>query len=253
MSVRSSAMTRSWLAYLLLILGLVLQVGQHAFTPATQVRVETLPAVVPAPWLRVMSLGEPVVLAKVLMLWLQAYDYQAGVDLTWKDRNLQRLEGWLGVLLELDPHSQYPLMAAVRYYGNVPDPEQQRRFAAFAYRQFFVDPQQRWPWLAHAAIMSKHRLKDLPLALQYARAIRIHATGSHVPSWAKQMEIVMLEEMGAWQSARLLVQTLLQGGTVKDPREIHFLKKRLQFLNRCAAQTCKGESYESLHNSELYP
>lgn len=213
-----------WPVYLLLVVGFVLQLGQHTLWPPPPVRAKKLPMAISAPWLRVLSLGEPIVLAKVLMLWLQAFDYQAGVKLTFRDLDLQRLEAWLGTLLDLDPKGQYPLLAAVRFYGDVRAPDQQRRFAAFAYRRFFDDPQNRWPWLAHATILAKHRLRDLPLALHYAHALRTHATGSKVPSWVKQMEIILLEEMGERQSAQRLLRDVLADGTVRDPREIHFLE-----------------------------
>lgn len=216
--------------YLLLLIGLLLQGGQHLAWPVPEVRMQTLPQPMPAPWLRVLSFGEPIVLAKVLMLWLQAFDYQAGLELTLKDFDPEKLEGWLETILLLDPKGQYPLVAAVRFYGESPVPDHQRRFAAFAYRQFFVDPPRRWPWLAHAAIQAKHRLHDLPLALHYAQAIRIHTAGNGVPSWAKHMEVVLLEEMGEYHKARMLMETFLTDGTVRDPREIHFLKERLRFL-----------------------
>lgn len=233
-----------WPAYLLALLGLVVQLLQHAALPLPQARIETLPEPIPVSWLRVLSLGEPAVLAKVLMLWLQAFDYQAGVALALRDLDQERLEGWLGRFLDLDPRAQYPLMAAVRFYGDLSSPQQQRRFAAFAYRRFFADPNRRWPWLAHAAILAKHRLHNLPLAWRYAHAIRVYTTGDAVPSWAKQMEIVVLEDMGEKQRARQLIQALLADGTVRDPREIHFLEERLRFLGDCSAQTCKGEKDE---------
>lgn len=244
MSQVRSVTAAPWPAYLLLLLGLLLQVGQHAFWSAPQVRMQQLPQAIPAPWLRVLSMGEPVVLAKLLMLWLQAFDYQAGVDLTLKDLDQQRLQSWLGAFLDLDPQGQYPLLMAVRFYANAPEPEQQLRFAAFAYQRFFADPNRRWPWLAHAAILTKHRLHNLPLALHYAHAIRLHATGSMVPSWAKQMELVILEEMGEWQQAAQLIADLLADGTKRDRREIHFLEEWLHFLNDCSAPMCKRKSYE---------
>lgn len=219
-----------WPCYGLMVVGLVLQLAWHAVWPAAQARLVQWPEPAPTPWLRVFSMGEPVLLAKGLMLWLQAFDYQAGVALTLSDLDMERLEGWLDRLLDLDPRGQYPLLVAVRYYGDLASLDQQRRLGALAYRRFLEDPQSRWPWLAHAAIAAKHRLHDLPLALQYARAIRLHATGVNVPSWAKQMEIVLLEDMGEWQDAQFLIGGLLSGGTLHDPKEIHFWTERLRFL-----------------------
>ena len=214
-------------SYAVMVVGLLLQLGLHGLMPAPQARLQQWPEPLPTHWLRLCSLGEPVVLAKGLMLWLQAFDYQAGLAVTLPDLGLQRLEGWLGNILDLDPRGQYPLVAAVRYYGDLAPPEQQRRLGAFVYRRFFEDPQSRWPWLAHAAITAKHRLNDLPLALRYAQAIRRHVTAGQVPAWATQMEIVILEDMGEWQAARSLVQALLVDGTLQDPWEIRFWQDRM--------------------------
>ncbi len=214
-----------------MVVGLMWQLGFHALSSSTQPRLEQWPEPVPTAWLRVFSLGEPVVLAKGLMVWLHAFDDQAGRSVTMADLDMERLEGWLGSVLDLDPRGQYPLLSAVRYYGEFSAPEQQRRLGAFVYRRFFEDPQARWPWLAQAAVVANHRLHDLPLALRYAQALRRYATGDQVPSWARQMDIPLLEEMGRWQEARLSIEAVLAGGTVRDPQEIHFWTDRLHLLS----------------------
>ncbi|MBF0400188.1 MAG: hypothetical protein HQL90_05420 [Magnetococcales bacterium] len=221
-----------WPCYGWMVVGLLLQLAWHAAWPPPQARLNPWPEPVPTPWLRLLSMGEPTALAKGLMLWLQTFDYQAGVNLTLPELGMDRLEGWLERVLDLDPRGHYPLLVAVRYYGELTPPAQQRRMGAFAYRRFLEDPQRRWPWLAHAAITAKHQLHDLPLALRYARAIRLHATGASVPSWAKQMEIVLLEDMGEWQDAQYLIGGLLAGGTLTDPQEIRFWSDRLRQLQQ---------------------
>ena len=218
--------------YLLTALALLLQILWHHGQPRPQARAEDLPAAPALRLLQTASFGEPAVLAKLLMLWLQAFDYQSGVSLSFRDLDRDKLKGWLGHMLDLDPRGQYPLLAATRFYGDIPVAANQREMSEFVYQRFLDDPQLRWPWLAHAAIIAKHRLKDLPLALKYARAIARHATGPHVPTWAKQMEFTVLEDMGELQSARLLIGGLLASGKITDPHEIHFLNERLQELEQ---------------------
>lgn len=215
-----------WVAVVGLLLQLVWSMGQ----PRLSAHAQQLPVVPDAAILRVLSFGEPETLSKVLMLWLQAYDYQSGVSLSFADLDRERLEGWLTRILELDPRSPYPLLAAIRWYGEIPVEANQRAFCEFVYGQFFVDPNHRWPWLAHAALLAKHRLKDLPLALKYARAMSQYATGSQVPAWVRQMEFVILEQMGELESARVLIGGLLASGQVTDGHEIHFLTERLRSL-----------------------
>jgi len=100
----------------------------------------------------------------------------------------------------------------------------------FIYQAFLQDPNRRWQWLAHAAVVAKHRLHDLPLALRYAQAIARHARGQNVPHWAQQMPIFILEDMGEAQSAKVLLGAQLAEGQISDPREIHFLTQRLKTL-----------------------
>ncbi len=165
-----------------------------------------------------------------MTLYLQAFDNQSGISIPFLDLDYDRVETWLTRILELDPIGQYPLLMASHIYAQVPDTAKQRKMLDFVYQQFFKDPNRRWPWLAHAAIMAKHRLNDLPLALRYAQAIRQYATASDVPHWTSQMPIFILEDMGEVESAKILLGGLLVSGIITDPNEIHFLTERLQQL-----------------------
>src|SRR4030067_2185329 len=109
----------------------------------------------------------------------------------------------------LDPQGQYPLLAASRLYGEVPDPARQREMLEFVYHKFQEDPARRWPWLAHAAVIARHRLKELPLALKYAHALADKSAGHDIPNWAQQMEIMLLEDMGEVETAQVLLGGLL--------------------------------------------
>jgi hypothetical protein len=121
-------------------------------------------------------------------------------------------------------------MMASQIYAQVPDVQKQRQMLDLTFRKFLVDPNRRWRWLAHAAIMAKHRLNDPALALRYARALTERATASSVPDWAKQMHIFVLEEMGETETVKILLGGLLVSGTVTDAHEIHFLTERLKTL-----------------------
>lgn len=214
----------------LLALGLALQIGAKAISPPPRSSAEDLPPAPSMAALRLASFGDPVALAKTLMLYLQAFDYQSGSKVPYRDLDYGRLEAWLARILELDPQGQYPLIAASRLYAEVPVEAKQRSMLDFVYRQFLLDPNRRWPWLAHATAIAKHRLKDLPLALRYAQAIQRYAVADNVPLWAKQMEIFILEDMNELETARMIVGGYIQSGSVKDPAELKFLDERLKQL-----------------------
>lgn len=176
------------------------------------------------------SLGEPIVASQWLALYLQAFDNPPGASIPFRDLDYPTVIGWLELMLRLDPNAQYPLLMATRLYAQVPDPARQRLMLDFAYREFLADPNRRWPWLAHAAIVARHRLHDLPLALKYAQAIAHRATAPDVPHWAQQMPIFILAEMGETERAKILLGGLLANHTLTDPREIHFLTGQLAEL-----------------------
>ncbi len=224
----------------LLGIALVMQLIWHQYTPSPRVSIKEL---TPPPSLEIvksLSLGDPISTAKVLMLWLQAFDNQSGQFLSNKQLNYQALELWLERILQLDPRAQYPMLAASYQYAHVrDDPKRQRQMLEFVYQQFFADPEHRWMWLAHVAILAKHRLKDLQLALKYAQAITEHAT-PNMPRWAQEMQIFILEDMGELERAQLVIGGMLTKGNLTDANEIAFLAKKLEELEQ-KSQTVKQE------------
>ena len=181
--------------------------------------------------IRVASLGEAITAAQWLTLSLQAYDNQPGVSIPFLQLDYARVTAWLDRILDLDPNTQYPLLMAAQLYAQVPDPVKQRTMLDFVRQEFLRDPNHRWRYLAHMAIMAKHRLNDLPLALACAQDIHVHAIGPEVPNWARQMHIFLLEDMGEYARAKILLGGLLASGSVTDPHEAHFLMERLEALN----------------------
>jgi hypothetical protein len=208
--------------------GLALQIGLHYLAPAAQAKAEDLPSPPAASMLRLASMGEPIALAKMLMLYLQAFDYQSGSKVPYKDLDYARLESWLERILDLDPEAQYPLLAAARLYAEVPREAKQRGMMDFIYRQYLLDPNRRWPWLAHATFLAKHRLKDMVLARKYASTIEKYTTAKDVPAWATTMEIFILEDMNELDTARIMIGGLLASGKVSDRAELIFLNGRLR-------------------------
>ena len=213
-----------------LLAALALQVAVHARAPAARVAAEDLPEPPREAVLRLASFGEPEAMARLLMLHLQAFDLGGGNALPYQRLDYRRLVAWLERILALDPRSQYPLFSAARLYAETPDPQRMRLMLEFVYREYFADPNRRWPWLAQAAILAKHRLHDLPLARRYAAAIPRHTTDPRIPPWAKQMELFILEDMGELDAERIMIGDLVRGGRVSDPGELLLLKQRLEEL-----------------------
>ena len=207
---------------LVLALTLVAQIALQGSRHAGPRAAEDLPPAPEPQGLRLASFGEPETAARLSMVYLQSFDFPR-ID-------LQRALDWLRGPLALDPRSQYPLFLAARVYAESADPARQRAVLEFVYQEFLQDPNRRWPWLAHAALLAKHRLKDLALARRYAHAVQEKTTARDVPLWATQMEIFILEDMNELEAAKIMIGGLLQSGTLSDPAEIRFLKERLDAL-----------------------
>jgi len=212
----------------LLAAGLALQIGLHASLPQPRADAPDLLAPPAASLLRLASFGEPIALAKLLMLQLQAFDYQSGSRVPYKELDYALLEAWLARILELDPRGQYPLLAASRLYAEVPDEARQRSMLDFVYREYLLDPNRRWPWLAHATFLAKYRLKDIPLALKYADTLQKYTTAKDVPAWAITMGIFIREDLNELETERIMIGGLIASGRITDPSELRFLDGRLQ-------------------------
>jgi hypothetical protein len=228
----------AWL-WLALALALAAQIAWRAYEPSPSVREADLPPAPPGAALRLASFGEPEAAARLAMLYLQAFDYGGANASPYRRLDYARLIDWLAAILELDPLSDYPLFAAARVYAENPDPAKSRLMLEFIYREFFADPDRRWAALAHAALLAKHRLKDLALARRYAAAIQRNARSPDVPLWAKQMEVFILEDLNELEAARIMLGGMLANGAIHDADEARFLRQRLDELERRLASRAK--------------
>ena len=203
-------------------------IAQVSWQPARRMaNASDLPPAPSADALRLSSLGETAALARLAMVWLQAFDSRGDNAIPYQKLDYGRLSAWLRAILATDPHSGYPLFAAARVYAENAAPEKARRMLDFVFEEFGRDPNARWPALAHAALLAKHRLNDLPLARRYAAALQRQTTDPTVPDWARQMEIFILEDMNELEAAKIMLGGLLATGRIRDPEERRFLQGRL--------------------------
>lgn len=209
---------------------LVAQTAWHANWRGGAPAAEDLP---PAPTREALILaagGERAALARILMVWLQAFDSSGANALPYQQLDYVRLNAWLDAILTLDPRSQYPLFSAARVYAENADQARMRQILGFVHDAYLAAPNARWPALAHAALLAKHRLADLPLARRYASDLQRLTTDPGVPLWAKQMEAFILEDMDELEAARVVLGGMLATGQVREPEEIRFLENRLKAL-----------------------
>lgn len=209
--------------HLLVAAALAGHVLYASWLPAPAARTEPMPAAPATAWLRVASLGEPEAMSRLLMLQVQSFDEGR----RWRDLDYTALAAWLDRALDLDPRGQVPLLAAADVYGAVHDPQRVRIMLAWIERRFAEDPDRRWPWMAHAALLARHRLHDPQLALRHAQAIRRHATGPGVPPWARELAPV-LAQASEREAARVIAGGILASSQVHDAAQLRWLERRLQ-------------------------
>ena len=215
------------------IAGLVIQVCWSYARPQASATAEALPDAPDTRLLHLYGLGEPDALAKILMLWLQAFDNQPGVNIPFARLDYVGVINWLDALLDLDSRFQYPLLSASRVYTQTPNDAGKRQMLEFVHRRFLDDPGLRWPWMAHGVYVAKHRIRDLQLALKYAYALRQNVSSDAAPPWATQMEIFVLEDLGEIESARIIIGGLLASGRLAgNDNELRFLKNKLTELEQ---------------------
>lgn len=218
--------------WLLLACALLLQLGWRWSQNNHAAQAQPLPGPPPLAAVRLASLGDPLAMAKGWLLYLQAFEDQPGASLPWRSLDYDHLSSWLETGLLLDPRSQYALVAASEVYAGVSDPVRTRRMLDFVARSFAADPARRWPAMAQATLTAKHQLHDLPLALAYARQLRLQTAGLQVPAWVREMEAFTLEDMDQLESAQIVLGGLIQDGQITDPHELAFLARRLDTLAR---------------------
>ena len=230
-SERPLSAVPGWVA-LLFAAALIAQVSWRSAGDREARAAEDLPPAPSARALQLASLGEPDALARLAMVWLLAFDARGDNVLPYQRLDYGRLIDWLSAILALDPRSESPLFAASRIYAENADPAKMRAMLEFIHAQFAADPNRRWPALAHAALLAKHRLHDLPLARRYAADLQRRVTDPSVPLWAKQMQVFILEDMNELEAARIVLGGMLATGHIRDPEERRFLQERLEELEK---------------------
>ena len=191
---------------------------------------------------RVASLGSERLLAYLLTLELQLHDAQAGVHIPYTRLNFEHLREWLLTLYRLNPLSDYPAFLATRVYGQNPDPDRVRIMIGVVEDLFERNPRQHWRRMTEACLLAKHQLKDLPLALSLARKLSEMPGEIKTPFWARDMELILLDEMDEKESARMLISSMLQSGDITDNDERRFLEQRLLKIQQ--ELSSRGQSVE---------
>ncbi len=211
-----------------LLLALALQTGSHQWMEGQRKVSEQqlTPPLNPAVY-KLLSLGSEKLMSYLLILRLQLHDNQLGRNLRYRHLDYHALSQWLLMLYQMNPKSDYPAFLASRVYSQVRDPRKVRQMVSVIETLFDQNPQQHWRRMTEASVLAKHILKDLPLALRLADKVADLPAQVQIPYWARDMKLVLLDELNELETAQLLISSMLQQGQISDPDEIRFLQSRL--------------------------
>ena len=220
-----------WL-WALILAAVALQVSFKHTHPPQPATARDLP---PTPAERVLdaaAFGDHPALSKALSMWLQAFDNQQGISLSFRELDYSLVADWLDAILTLDPRSEYPMFNATRIYSALRnDPERVRIMIGFIRENFREDPGLRWRWASAAVVLAKHHIDDPELSLAIARELHdLTADLEDVPSWAKQMKFFVSDNAEEHEDMAKLLLNLIESGQVTDPHEFILLFERLESM-----------------------
>jgi hypothetical protein len=222
----STAQAPAWCAPVLVLL-LVIQLVSSWLSPQAW-REQTSPGdAPPVAVARLIGLGEAAALSYGINAYLQTFDSQAGGSVGLRKLDQDQLRQWLDLAIELHPQSSYSLLLASRIYASAASAEDAKKMLDLVQGHFLKAPNERWAWLAHAIHTAQHELKDMALAQRYARSLAQHTSPEKVPSWARQMEVFVLENSNQIEAAQQLIAGLIHSGQIKDQAELDFLIQRM--------------------------
>ncbi len=179
----------------------------------------------------------------LLMFKVQLHDNQRGRHENYNNLNYKTLSHWLLTLSELNQQSDYPAFLATRVYSQVNDPDKIKTIISVIDQLFEKNPSLHWRRMTEACLLAKHKLKDLDLALKLASKVSALPDSVKMPYWARDMKLILLDELNELESAQIIISSMLQSGSITDNDEKRFLQSRLLKIQQ---QMLEGQQ-DSLH------
>jgi hypothetical protein len=173
-----------------------------------------------------MMLGDAQLAYRSGAMTLQNLGDSGGRVTPLKEYDYARLGQWFATLDALDPAADHVPMIAAYYFGATRVPGDIRYVIDYLEHAGDSPVAQKWRWLAHAAYLSRHRLNDMPRALDIAyKLARLEPLdGRPLPLWARQMPALLLGEQGDRDAARALIMQMLMEDDHLHPNEVNFMR-----------------------------
>lgn len=211
--------------FILALAGQILFWGQtKAFHSPRQAVLEAAPHPASA---RLLSFGDSQFYYRAQGLGLQVAGDWAGSLTPLQYYDYARLADWFELLSSMDSQSQYVPVLAGYYYGASRDPGQIRHIIGYLQKLGTGNPEFQWRWLAHGVYLARHRLHDLPLALDLARQLAALPV-PEMPIWTRQLPAFLLADMGDREAARDILLSILAENPEISQEEQRFMRKYIE-------------------------
>jgi hypothetical protein len=93
--------------------------------------------------------------------------------------------------------------------------------------------------MAHAVFVARHELNDLPLALEYAKALKEQPIEVEIPHWARQMHVFIQIDLGELEAAKVFLGQMLESKAFAHPQDFLFFQQRLKEIEQRQKATQK--------------
>ena len=119
--------------------------------------------------------------------------------------DFKKLHAWFTLLDALDAQSDFIPFLASYYYSETQHIKDTRYVVDYLYEHSAWRPKEKYWWLAQAAYIAQHKLKDEDLALKVASPLE-HAEGA--PLWVRELPAFVHEKRGEMDDAKVLLMRL---------------------------------------------
>lgn len=180
---------------------------------------------------KALSFGDEQFYFRILALDLQNAGDTFGRFTELYKYDFRKLYAWFTLLDTLDNQSDYVPFLASYYFSqtqNVPDV---RYVVDYLYEHSADRPDKKYWWLAQAAYLADHKLKDKDLALKMAAPLE-HADSA--PFWIRQLPAFVHERRGEMDDAYRIIKHIEDNTQNIPPAELrfmtYFVKERLHHM-----------------------
>ncbi len=218
--------------YGLLILFAALQFGFWEMTQQNLPDMGIVPDVPGTIAVKALSFGDEEFYFRILALDIQNAGDSFGRFTELYKYDYKKLYAWFTLLDTLDNESNYVPFLASYYFSQTQHVSDVRYVIDYLYDHSASRPEKKYWWLAQAAYLAEHKLRDNDLALKMAAPLE-HADSA--PLWIRQLPAFVHEKRGEMDDALRIIQHIQNNTQDIPPGELrfmtYFVKDRLHKLD----------------------